>query len=85
MCIDLELYPEVACAWMLQTNGAVRAIVRKKAALCLLRLLRKAGPEADILQADTWSVKMVRADSSPSLLNIPLQIKSRSFFASAVS
>ncbi|KAK9841331.1 hypothetical protein WJX74_004023 [Apatococcus lobatus] len=42
----------------LLTNGAVRAIVRKKAALCLLRLLRKAGPEADILQADTWSVKM---------------------------
>ena len=48
-----------------QTNGAVRSIVRKKAALCLLRLLRKAGPEADILQADTWSVKMVCRGTSP--------------------
>ena len=50
---------DLGSAAVLQTNGAVRAIVRKKAALCLLRLLRKAGPEADILQADTWSVKMV--------------------------
>ena len=43
----------------LQTNGAVRPIVRKKAALCLLRLLRKAGPDSDMLAADAWSVKLV--------------------------
>ena len=42
-----------------QTNGAVRPIVRKKAALCLLRLLRKAGPDSDMLAADAWSVKLV--------------------------
>ena len=42
-----------------QTNGAVRPIVRKKAALCLLRLLRKAGPDSDMLAPDAWSVKLV--------------------------
>ncbi len=42
-----------------QTNGAVRPIIRKKAALCLLRLLRKAGPDADMLAPDAWSVKLV--------------------------
>ena len=43
-----------------QTNGAVRPIIRKKAALCLLRLLRKAGPDSDMLAPDAWSVKLVR-------------------------
>ena len=43
----------------LQTNGAVRSIVRKKAATCLLRLIRKSPPEAEILQPDVWSVKLV--------------------------
>ena len=43
----------------MQTNGAVRPIVRKKAALCLLRLLRKAGPDSDMLAPDVWSVKLV--------------------------
>ena len=42
-----------------QTNGAVRPIIRKKAALCLLRLLRKAGPDSDMLAPDAWSVKLV--------------------------
>ena len=46
---------------MLQTNGAVRPIIRKKAALCLLRLLRKAGPDSDMLAPDQWSVKLVRS------------------------
>ena len=32
-------------------NGATRPVVRKKAALCLLRLLRKAPPEV-------WGVKL---------------------------
>ena len=48
----------------LQTNGAVRPIIRKKAALCLLRLLRKAGPDSDMLAPDTWSVKLVRLSSN---------------------
>ncbi|DBA96016.1 hypothetical protein WJX77_003113 [Trebouxia sp. C0004] len=42
----------------LVTNGAVRPIIRKKAALCLLRLLRKAGPDSDMLAPDVWSVKL---------------------------
>ena len=46
-----------------QTNGAVRPIVRKKAATCLLRLIRKSPPEAEILQPDVWSVKLVRCQS----------------------
>jgi len=33
--------------------------VRKKAATCLLRLIRKSPPEAEILQPDVWSVKLV--------------------------
>lgn len=45
---------------LVQTNGAVRPIIRKKAALCLLRLLRKAGPDSDMLAPDAWSVKLVR-------------------------
>ena len=45
---------------MTQTNGAVRPIVRKKAATCLLRLIRKSPPEAEILAPDAWSVKLVR-------------------------
>lgn len=47
----------------MQTNGAVRPIVRKKAALCLLRLLRKAGPDSDMLAPDVWSVKLVSSFS----------------------
>lgn len=48
----------------LQTNGAVRSIVRKKAATCLLRLIRKSPAEAEILQPDVWSVKLVRCCAS---------------------
>ena len=43
-----------------QANGAVRPIVRKKAATCLLRLIRKSPAEAETLQPDVWSVKLVR-------------------------
>ncbi|CAK0759184.1 hypothetical protein CVIRNUC_002678 [Coccomyxa viridis] len=42
----------------LLTNGTVRSIVRKKAATCLLRLIRKSPAEAEILQPDVWSVKL---------------------------
>ena len=44
---------------VMQTNGAVRTIVRKKAALCLLRLLRKSPPDQEIMVPDVWSVKLV--------------------------
>ena len=56
----------------LQTNGAVRSIVRKKAATCLLRLIRKSPPEAEILQPDVWSVKLVSplVDLLPSALSL---------------
>ena len=36
----------------MQANGATRPVVRKKAALCLLRLIRKAPPDADIMQPE---------------------------------
>ena len=54
--INIYLQHDAVC---LQTNGAVRSIVRKKAATCLLRLIRKSPPEAEILQPDVWSVKLV--------------------------
>ena len=54
--VNMSPSPERVC---MQTNGAVRPIVRKKAALCLLRLLRKAGPESDMLAPDVWSAKLV--------------------------
>ena len=39
-------------------SGVTRPIVRKKAALCLLRLLRKAPPDAEIMQPDVWGVQL---------------------------
>lgn len=39
-------------------NGATRPVVRKKAALCLLRLIRKAPPDAEIMQPEVWGVKL---------------------------
>ncbi|PRW60941.1 AP-2 complex subunit alpha-1-like [Chlorella sorokiniana] len=39
-------------------NGATRPVVRKKAALCLLRLIRKAPPDADIMQPEVWGVRL---------------------------
>lgn len=39
-------------------NGATRPVVRKKAALCLLRLLRKAPPDAEIMQPEVWGVRL---------------------------
>ncbi|GAB4815001.1 hypothetical protein N2152v2_002047 [Parachlorella kessleri] len=40
------------------SNGATRPIVRKKAALCLLRLIRKAPPDQEVMQPEVWSVKL---------------------------
>ncbi|BDA41202.1 AP-2 complex subunit alpha-1 [Coccomyxa sp. Obi] len=42
----------------LLTNGAARPIVRKKAATCLLRLIRKSPPEAELMPPELWSVKL---------------------------
>ncbi|KDD73994.1 adaptin, partial [Helicosporidium sp. ATCC 50920] len=39
-------------------NGATRPAVRKKAALCLLRLLRKSPPDADLLPPEVWGVRL---------------------------
>lgn len=39
-------------------NGATRPVVRKKAALCLLRLIRKAPPDAEIMQPEVWGVRL---------------------------
>ncbi len=39
----------------------MRPIVRKKAALCLLRLIRKAPPESEVMPPDVWAAKLVRA------------------------
>ena len=58
-------FPFFQPALPVQTNGAVRPIIRKKAALCLLRLLRKAGPDSDMLAPEAWSVKLV----SPAIRN----------------
>lgn len=33
--------------------------MRKKAALCLLRLIRKSPPDQEIMVPDVWSVKLV--------------------------
>ena len=52
----------------MQTNGAVRPIVRKKAALVLLRLMRKSPPDAELLQPEVWSVKLVGPLSVSSLM-----------------
>jgi len=39
-------------------NGAARPAVRKKAALALLRLVRKAPPEEDALAPETWAPRL---------------------------
>lgn len=40
------------------TNGATRPVVRKKAALCLLRLIRKAPLDVDVMPAAEWSGRL---------------------------
>lgn len=41
-------------------NGATRPVVRKKAALCLLRLIRKAPPDAEIMQVGAPLALLIR-------------------------
>ena len=48
----------------MQSNGATRPIVRKKAALCLLRLIRKAPPDQEVMQPEVWSVKLVSTEAA---------------------
>ena len=73
----------------MQTNGAVRPIVRKKAALCLLRLMRKSPADAELLQPEVWSVKLVRTPSASCLswavLLPPLAVSSATTNASMLS
>ena len=38
--------------------------MRKKAALCLLRLLRKSPQDQEIMVPDVWSVKLVSTPST---------------------
>ena len=40
------------------TSGATRPAVRKKAALALLRLLRRAPPDDEPLAPDTWAPRL---------------------------
>ena len=40
------------------SNGATRPVVRKKAALCLLRLIRKAPPDVDVMPASEWAGRL---------------------------
>lgn len=40
------------------TNGATRPVVRKKAALCLLRLIRTTPVEADVMPATEWAGRL---------------------------
>lgn len=49
--------PGARCAWRaLQTAGTSRPIIKKRAALCLLRLLRKTPADAPLLvSADNFS------------------------------
>ena len=58
----------------LQTNGAVRTIVRKKAALCLLRLLRKSPQDQEIMVPDVWSVKLVSTASTRPFFRVYIRV-----------
>lgn len=40
------------------SNGATRPVVRKKAALCLLRLIRKAPADVDVMPAAEWAGRL---------------------------
>ena len=40
------------------TNGATRPVVRKKAALCLLRMLRNSAADSDMISASEWGPRM---------------------------
>lgn len=41
-------------------SGTARPVVRKKAALCLLRLMRKTPPDAQLVTADSFASTMGR-------------------------
>jgi AP-2 complex subunit alpha len=44
----------------LQQSGTSRPVVRKKAALCLLRLMRKTPADAQLVSADTFAPVMAQ-------------------------
>jgi AP-2 complex subunit alpha len=45
---------------LLQTSGTMRAVVRKKAALCLLRLMRKTPADSQMVTADSFAPIMAQ-------------------------
>jgi hypothetical protein len=49
-------------AWvlLLQTSGTMRPVVRKKAALCLLRLMRKTPADSQMVTADSFAPIMAQ-------------------------
>uniref|UniRef100_A0A1D2AG34 AP-2 complex subunit alpha n=2 Tax=Auxenochlorella protothecoides TaxID=3075 RepID=A0A1D2AG34_AUXPR len=46
-------------------NGATRPVVRKKAALCLLRLIRKAPLDAEVLSPGVWGSRLAGMLADP--------------------
>lgn len=55
-CVDLLRWPFS----LSQTSGTARPVVRKKAALCLLRLMRKTPADAQLVSAETFAPIMGR-------------------------
>ena len=45
----------LSCCRNVQTSGTMRPVVRKKAALCLLRLMRKTPADAQMVTPDTFA------------------------------
>lgn len=45
---------------LLQTSGTMRPVVRKKAALCLLRLMRKTPADSQMVTADSFAPIMAQ-------------------------
>jgi AP-2 complex subunit alpha len=50
----------LSAAFVLQQSGTSRPVVRKKAALCLLRLMRKTPADAQLVSADTFAPVMAQ-------------------------
>lgn len=49
----------------MKANGATRPVVRKKAALCLLRLIRKAPLDAEVLSPSVWGSRLAGMLADP--------------------
>lgn len=61
MCVaDVPTHARTCVFLPVQTSGTMRPVVRKKAALCLLRLMRKTPPDAQLVTADTFAPVMAQ-------------------------